>query len=280
MITEAGNGGKCVAENPTNVSKCGQADYIKYFNFGGIGCTHGQVPTKCGHAAFVPGAFDVKTRAPFTTDCAQANKGLGTSCLNICNNSGGAPVKYDCGEKCYPQPSHYSQVINGQEIWFKSVQCSKKFNNLSEFLDSHFGFVKFCMPYNDSVYKFAYCIGASSYAGVTGSKATILAQIIERNCLCDPEKDSLGCKRNVELEDKLAKNIIKKRNLNLWAKECETERSTTGGAFAIGKCSKYDADSSIDYAGIVAALKTSTGGLLDDGELFPQDDIAAVATLE
>lgn len=142
---------------------------------------------------------------------------------------------------------------------------------MSEFLDSHLGFVKFCLPYNDSVYKFAYCIGASTYAGATGSKATVLAQIIERNCLCDPATDSLGCERNLELEDKLAKGLIKKRNLNLFATECEVERKKTGSAFSIGACAKQKAGSGIDYLGIIQAFRESTGGLLDVAP--PQDDL-------
>jgi hypothetical protein len=120
-------------------------------------------------------------------------------------------------------------------------------------LDSHLGFVKPCLPYQDSVYKFAYCVGASTYAGVTGAKGLVIAEIIERNCLCDPSTDSLGCARNKELEDKLAKNIIKKRNL-------------------------YDRkfilqNGDIDAKAITEALLESTQGLLKPTELLPQNDV-------
>lgn len=247
MMTEAGRGSIYDLVN-------GQAQSI-YFNYGGIGCTQRQVPQgACAHVAFGAQAFEFSSKKPHPLDCSKWNtsKDLASSCVSICQ-SASRDTYTNCGDGCYPQKSHASIIDNGVEVWIPSVQCSRRFKTPQEFLDSHLGFVKPCLGYADSVYKFAYCIGASSYAGVTGSKGIILAEIIERNCLCDPKTDSLGCVRNKELEQQLAKNIIKKRNL-------------------------YDSryrlpNGDIDHDAISQALYESTKGLLKPNETLPQNDI-------
>jgi hypothetical protein len=104
------------------------------------------------------------------------------------------------------------------------------------------------MPYNDSVYKFAYCIGASTYAGVTGDKGPLIAAIIERNCLCG-SRDSSGCKRDLELEQKLKNGVIKKRNLFVEGRTCDKRDPNTN------KCLQFGKPGEIDYAGIISSLK-------------------------
>lgn len=225
-----------------------------FYNYGGIGCTQKQVPQdSCAHVAFGATAFDLGTKKPHPLPCTKFNSSdqLGPSCVNICENSS-RDAFVSCGDNCFPLKSHAAVVDGGVEVWIPSVQCSRKFKTPQEFLDSHVGFVRPCMAYRDSVYKFAYCIGASTYAGVTGSKGLILAEIIERNCLCDPKTDSLGCVRNKELETKLAKNIIKKRNLY---------------------DSRFYKNGEPDLAAIAQALLESTGGLLTAGTQLPQNDI-------
>ena len=257
MLTESWN--KCVLLNLFNNPKSCGGIAAKNLNFGGIGCTQYQVPKDtCPHIAFTQGGFNVKTKEKVPLSCNIFNKYL-DKCVEICKQAGDDWEKarndsgYNCGG-CVPWKSHASTIVGGQEIWIPSIQCSKKFDTVDAFLKYHLGFVKPCLPYNDSVYKFAYCIGASTYAGVTGSKGQMLAEIIERNCLCDPETDSTKCQRNKELEEKLSKNVIKKRNLFLLYKE--------------GKP---------DYDAIVKALAETTGGLLTPttaaSEQLPQNDI-------
>ncbi len=233
----------------------GGASSLSY-NYGGIGCTQRDMPQgSCAHLAFGPLAFEpYNNKKPHPLPCSTFNSGkeLGAACVSLCQNS--SRDSYGaCGDKCQPIKSHAAVIKDGVEVWIPSVQCSRKFKSPQDFLDSHLGFVKPCLPYQDSVYKFAYCVGASTYAGVTGAKGLVIAEIIERNCLCDPSTDSLGCARNKELEDKLAKNIIKKRNL-------------------------YDRkfilqNGDIDAKAITEALLESTQGLLKPTELLPQNDV-------
>lgn len=227
-----------------------------HYNYGGIGCTQRQVPAgACANLAFGAQAYEpYNGKKPHPLPCTTFNSSreLGASCVTLCQNSTRETYS-NCGDKCFPIKSHAAVVQNGVEIWIPSVQCSRKFDSPEAFLDSHLGFVKPCLAYQDSPYKFAYCIGASTYAGVTGAKGIVLAEIIERNCLCDPATDSLGCQRNYELEDKLAKNIIKKRNLY-------------DNKF-------YLPNGEIDYNAVTAALLESTQGLLKPNELLPQNDI-------
>ena len=255
MLTESWN--KCVLLNLFNDPKRCGGIAAQSLNFGGIGCTATQVPKDtCPHVAFTQGGFNVKTKEKVSLPCSTFNK-YSQKCVEICEQAGGgwqsarSNPSYNCGD-CSPWPSQASTIVGGQEIWMPSIQCSKKFSTVDAFLKYHLGFVKPCLPYNDSVYKFAYCIGASTYAGVTGSKGLMLAEIIERNCLCDPETDSTKCQRNQEIEEKLANNVIKKRNLFLLYKE--------------GKP---------DYNAIVKALAETSGGLLTptQGERLPQNDI-------
>lgn len=255
MVTEAGN---C---SVMSLFAGGKSDI--YYNYGGIGCTQKQVPADgCAHLAFPADAFDVKTKKPFpglTCKDFNSSKELGQTCVDLCQSST-RDTFTNCGENCYPQKSHASIIKDGTEVWIPSVQCSRKFKSPQDFLDTHLGFVQACMPYNDSVYKFAYCIGASSYAGVTGSKAIMLAEIIDRNCLCDPNTDSTKCVRNKQLEMDLVNGIIKKRNLFL---------DRTGGK--------------IDYQKVVQGLAESTRGLLKptdrtalvDTEIPPEDTVEA-----
>jgi len=246
IVTEAGRGAVYSLVN-------GQAQSI-FYNYGGIGCTQRQVPEgSCAHVAFGPQAFEFATKKPHPVPCTSFNSSqqLGASCVSLCQTSS-RDTYTSCGPNCYPQKSHASMIHEGVEIWIPSVQCSRKFKSSQEFLDEHLGFVKPCLPYQDSVYKFAYCIGASTYAGTTGSKAIALAEIIERNCLCDPKTDSLGCVRNKELEQKLAKNVLKKRNLY---------------------DSQFYKNGVVDYDAVTKALFESTQGLLKAGEKLPQNDI-------
>ena len=233
----------------------GRATDIHY-NFGGIGCTKSMVPADaCPNLAFPSTAYDVVTKAKVDglgCDVFNDNQSaLGPNCVKLCESS--TRDNYtNCGDKCYAQKSHVAILKGGQEIWIPSVQCSRKFDTPQEFLDSHLGFVRACLPYNDSVYKFAYCIGASTYAGITGAKGIAIATIIERNCLCDPNTDSSGCKRDTKLEQDLAQNVVKKSNLY---------RLSIPPTYAP------------DYNAIVKALSDATQGRLEPGELNPQSDI-------
>ena len=258
MLTETWN--KCVLLRlfDKSITQCGGGDEAKYFNFGGIGCTANQVPADiCPHVAF--GKYFIigkqKELASVGPDDdlgpnTRWNKfisGRESVCMDAARSST-RETYTNCGPKCYPQPSHASTRINGDEYWYQSVQCSRKYNNAEEFLASHLGFVRYCMPYNDSVYKFAYCIGASTYAGVTGDKGPLIAAIIERNCLCG-SRDSSGCKRDLELEQKLKNGVIKKRNLFVEGRTCDKRDPNTN------KCLQFGKPGEIDYAGIISSLK-------------------------
>ncbi|MCI0479580.1 glucosaminidase domain-containing protein, partial [Candidatus Uhrbacteria bacterium] len=162
MVTEAG------ACSVFNLADGGPSSI--YYNYGGIGCRQKQVPEgTCAHVAFTKKAYELGSKTPHPLDCTVHNSRIDASCVSICE-SGNEGANQNCGPDCYPQPSHASTVKEGKEIWMPSIQCSRKFKTPQEFLDAHLGFVRFCLPYNDSVYKFAYCIGASTYAGVTGGK--------------------------------------------------------------------------------------------------------------
>jgi hypothetical protein len=192
-----------------------------YFNFFGAGCTKKDVPAdSCAHVGFGPLAYNGPPRgpksgpiSPHPLDCSvwNSNPNIGNACVKICQTQTQNSFT-NCGDKCFPVKSSTCVHPDGKQVCMPSVQCSPKFNSVKEALQAHVGFDRFCLPYNDSVLKFAYCIGASTGFG-TGEYALGLATVIERNCLCDPNTDSLGCVRNKELEDKLAKEIFKKINL-------------------------------------------------------------------
>lgn len=217
-------------------------------NFGGIGCSqtkdikdekicpnvgYGQPPIK-------PECFkDAKLKATCTPDhpegCPESCKNKKTSCDDVrphndavgpaCHQAcllgkktpiypnGGPSTDYNCGnkERCYPQPSYTTLRVDGVIMSFPSLQCSRIFKDANDFLESEEGFLSRCLPYNDSVYKFAYCIGASKYSGAP-EKGALLAEIIQRNCLCG-SSDSTGCKRDLAFEDKLSRAIIAQKNL-------------------------------------------------------------------
>lgn len=260
MLTETWN--KCVLLRlfDPSIGSCGGGDAAKYFNFGGIGCTATQVPADvCPHVAFGnyfiqgkgPTIYTVSADDPEYGPNARWNKNI-SGRESVCQEAARSSTRStytNCGPSCYPQPSHASIRYNEQEIWYQSVQCSRKYNNAQEFLASHLGFVKYCMPYNDSVYKFAYCIGASTYAGVTGNKGPLIAAIIERNCLCG-SRDSSGCKRDLDLEQKLINGVIKKRNLFVEGRTCDKRDPKTN------KCLQYGKPGDIDYNGIISSLKS------------------------
>lgn len=271
MMTES-DAPRCVILNLfDNPAACANTEGAKYYNFGGVGCTQKQVPSdSCAHVAWGPGKGK-KTGKMYADSCTDGegnasiwNRGVSPNCTTICQTQTRNTFN-NCGENCYPQKSHSSLRVGDDEVWWPSVQCSKKYKNAHEFLAAHLGFVKFCLPYNDSVYKFAYCVGASTYAGATGSKGPLLAEIIERNCLCG-SKDSSKCKRDTKLEDDLVKGIIKKRNLNLFGNTCLEWYDA-----AKKRCKKYSSD--IDYAALTKALQESTSGALNPRE-YPQNDTA------
>lgn len=277
MLTEAGPCG--VIHLFDDPSVCGG----QFNNFGGIGCTQGQVPANtCAHTAFPDGFIQrggsgkVSGTCDNTDQLAAGNGGpnrhnnaVSPVCGQTCASAGTAQqlaTTINCGPNCYPQISHASVLpfgANGPEVWYQSVQCSRKFKDATEFLQNHLGFVKYCLPYNDSVYKFAYCIGASTYAGSTGLKGPALAEIIERNCLCG-SNDSSGCRRDKALEEKLAKNVIQKTNFYKLPRKCLD-------CDAQGKCLKYAPFSEPDYNAVAKALKDKAG--LDPRTYMSNDDI-------
>ncbi len=212
-------GGSCPVVNLFgSPATCGGLHSANY-NFGGIGCTQTQVPADaCAHLAFTKagvGAPPGKGTAAFEMSVADVNRywnsKIHPNCTKLITETT-RDTYQNCGPVCYPQKSHTTVRIDGKEIWIQSVQCSRKFDGPQAFLDAHLRAVKACIPYNDSVYKFAYCIGASTYASA-GQKAKVLADIIERNCLCDPAHDSMGCQRDRKLEQDIANETVKKTNL-------------------------------------------------------------------
>lgn len=235
---------KCIVQNMfTDPSKCGSAPYFRYYNFGGVGCTAKQVTSGACPNLALP-----KSDQSCDDDDGpnNFNKYL-SSCTSACSSNPSAS-NYDCGDSCYPQPSTASGVYGGQYLSWPSIQCSRKYTSAQDFLNSHLGFASYCLPYNDSVYKFAYCIGASTYA-TDGNKAAFLAEVIERNCLCG-SKDSSGCKRDVGLESALSKSIIKKANLYKYTKT--------------------------DSASIIDALVKSTGGALTPTDYIKGDNMSRI----
>jgi hypothetical protein len=225
MMTETGSAGKCIALNLfNNPSVCGNSDFIRNFNFGGVGCSQKQVPSNaCAHLAF-DGVAGVggppgKSGATVTLDKATVNshwnKTIDPNCVDLLNGGETRDTYKNCGDQCFPIKSHTTirdLPDQSKDIWIPSIQCSRKFASAQEFLNYHAKLVDSCLPYNDSVYSFAYCIGASMYASAS-NKAKALANIIERNCLCDPEKDSRKCVRDRQLEEDINNAVVKKTNL-------------------------------------------------------------------
>ncbi|MFA5129968.1 MAG: hypothetical protein WC477_03535 [Patescibacteria group bacterium] len=249
MYTETGS--SCSIVNlfgsPSDLSKCGY--FAQYYNFGGIGCTQKQVPSNsCAYLA-LPGPGWIRGNSSgFIADlnfvntnwnAKMSNAGVCTSLAatqSISNYS-----SYSCGNNCFPMKTHTTVFANGVEYWPAAIQCSKKFNSADQFLDSHLSAVKACLPFNDSVYSFAYCVGASTYAGAL-DKAKVLADLIEKNCLCDPEKDSRKCVRDKVLEQKISSGMVQKINLFKY--------------YSQGKFDQAAADR------VAQALYQSTGGAL------------------
>lgn len=245
VFTESGVGGIfCLADG----TDCGL-----HYNFGGIGCTARQVPAgSCPNLAYTKRGYEpFNGNKPHPLPCTTFNSGkeLGPACVAACEANAGT----DCGPDCYPQQSNAGIGGGAETVWFPSIQCSRVFKSGQDFFDSHLGFVQPCLAYKDSVYNFAYCIGASTYSGNSGAKGLVLAEIIERNCLCDPATDSTGCKRDPKIEEAFRKNQIKPTFLN--------DR----------KFKK--ADGSFDYDALVKTLMETTHGMLKPGTLVPQNDI-------
>lgn len=272
ILSETG-GNKCIVQNLfKDPAKCGSADFFKYYNFGGVGCTPSQVPAgTCAHASFTPGQNPMNKSQVYAEGGCDAPDGPNKTTYNsqnkICQDAcrsttlSAYAASVDCGPKCYPQISHSSGLVNGVQVWYPSLQCSRKYNNAREFLDDHLGFARFCLPYNDSAYKFAYCIGASGYGGA-GLKPAYLARVIERNCLCG-SKDSTGCKRDATLEKNLATYVWREAALIQFAHTCTKFDAKK-------KCIDPDYfKSGPDYPGIIKALKDATHGSLDAHE-YPQ----------
>jgi hypothetical protein len=271
MMTEAPNP-KCIVLNLFgNLKSCGSQPGIQYFNFGGMACPRTAIPAdSCVNPAFFPGWLADGTKVALN-GCNDPNAGPnlyknnnsdgGQNCMNICQSSNRNSWR-NCGEKCYPEPSTNSgtaKLENGTSVnvTWPSVQCSIKYNDAHSFLRSHLKTVQYCLPYNDSVYKFAYCIGASTYASAV-NKGPLLAAIIERNCLCG-SKDSTKCKRDLELEARLMQTAYEKKVKALQYRypciEWDNDRK---------KCLKRDtsAKDMPDYEGFTKAIEKSTGGML------------------
>lgn len=236
MLTEGTN--SCHIQNfwndPAAACGCkGKKNYCDFYNFGGVGCTVGQMPDgmKCANVAFPP-AYERRAPTPKVPakviggyDCDNGklppNKnwnnfpGVGIDCAEVCRNY--TAETFDCGfsagGKCYPQISHTTNNSFNPPVAYKTVQCSRVFQNVEDFLNTKVGFIKYCMPYNTSVYDFAYCIGASTYAS-SPDKGPALAAIIENNCLCG-SRDASGCKRNLALEGALVTERIKRNLTNI-----------------------------------------------------------------
>lgn len=245
VYNESGN--KCAVRNLfNNPASCGGLAAAHY-NFGGIGCTQRQVPQNiCAHIALGPLS---KPAVP----CEVQNKSIGDICVQQCETLTKAygsvkdvdAVYTQCGPLCYAQPSHNYQMYDGKNVYLDTIQCSRSFKNATEFLNDHAGWVKYCLPFNQSVYDFAYCIGASSYA-TDPLKGVVLAEFIDRNCLCDPEKDASRCVRNKDLEAKLAANQVKRTQLFKYKEK----------------------DGQIDFQAIIDQLYQTT-----NGELIPRSVI-------
>ncbi len=273
MMTEGA--GRCHIQNfwndPAAACGCkGKKNYCDFYNFGGIGCTVAQMPTgmKCANVAFPP-AYEKNIwsrKIIGGNSCDSGNyppnqnwnnfPGVGVQCADVCRNY--TRDTFDCGYsaggKCYPQKSYTTNNRFNPPIAYPTVQCSAIFNNVEEFLNAKVGFIKFCMPYNTSVYDFAYCIGASTYASEV-QKGPILAEIIEKNCLCG-SRDASGCKRDLALEGALVTERIK-RNLTAIPGVCIQFKPGTK------ECLRYIND----FQKIVETVYTATRGQLLPREL-------------
>ncbi len=265
--------GRCHIQNfwndPAAACGCkGKKNYCEYYNFGGVGCTATQMPTGYNGAncAFPP-AYDtnlngkvIGTYSCFSDDPKDLapNKfwnnipAVGSDCMQICAIAD--RDTYNCGMeaggKCYPQKSY--TTVNRPEgiIAYPTVQCSRIFTDVEDFLRYTEPFLKYCMPYNTSVYDFAYCIGASTYASEV-LKGPMLADMIEKNCLCG-SRDASGCLRNSDVEEKLIKEKIK-INFNTIGKLCIEYYDAKQT-----KCKKY-ADN-LDYETVVQKIYEKMSG--------------------
>lgn len=271
MMTEAPNP-KCVVLNLFgNMKTCGSQPGIQYFNFGGMACPRTAIPAdSCVNPAFFPGWLGDGKKVALN-GCNDPNAGPniyknnkgdgGPTCMSICQSSNRNSWR-NCGNNCYPEPSTNSGPAKLEDgtavnVTWPSVQCSIKYNDAHSFLRSHLKTVRYCLPYNDSVYKFAYCIGASTYASAV-DKGPLLAAIIERNCLCG-SKDSTKCKRDLELEARLMQTSYdrKVRAMQYQYPCIEWNADRT-------KCLKRNtsAKDTPDYEGYIKAIEKSTGGML------------------
>lgn len=279
LMTEGA--GKCAIQgmfnDPAAACGCkGAKNYCGFYNFGGVGCSVGQMPKGANGAncAFPP-AYET---SPWTNKVIGSNScddgdfapnkywnnigAVGSDCMQVCRNSG-SPQNYDCGfsegGKCYPQISYTTNnwADPGRIIAYKTVQCSRVFKDANDFLKTEEAFIKYCMPYNTSVYDFAYCIGASSYASEV-RKGPILADIIEKNCLCG-SRDASGCQRNKSIEEALVKEKIK---INFAAINPPCLEYYPA---APTKCKKYSPEK--DWESIANKLAGKTKGMLLPREL-------------
>jgi len=270
MMTEAPNP-KCVVLNLFgNLKSCGSQPGIQYFNFGGMACPKTAIPAdSCVNPAFFPGWLQGGKKVA-ENGCDDPNAGPnlyknnnqdgGQNCMNICRTSNRNSWK-NCGENCYPEPSSNSgqaKLEDGTPVYvtWPSVQCSIKYKDVHSFLRSHLKTVQYCLPYNDSVYKFAYCIGASTYASAL-DKGPLLAAYIERNCLCG-SKDSTKCKRDFDLESRLMDKTFKKVSAQMYKYPCiKWDKNHQ-------KCLERDtkAKDMPNYEGFIKAIEKSTGGML------------------
>jgi hypothetical protein len=274
-----------------DLSVCG----ISFNNPSGIACPSGLLPKEtCPAPAFRTGTFisgEVAQKMEGT--CEETDKlpvgNLGPKmyndalqgndlCSSICKENLSAGLyqpKADCGSGCFPQitvATTYPGDKNGSQAWYQSVSCQRKFADSDDFLQHHLGAVKACLPYNDSVYHFAYCLAVSSYTGSTGLKGAAMAQVIRRNCLCDKihDKSRSLCDlnnitiENVDFERRVAETVIQKASAYRFPKKCTD-------CDAQGRCLKYENFGGPDYTGIMKALKEKPG--LDKKTYFPNDDI-------
>jgi hypothetical protein len=201
---------------PDKLAKCSYT--AAYFNFGGRRCSSKIPSASCEYLA-LPGQDKENSSLSYDLDFVNAKwnskqtNPSASSCMKLASTQKLTNYRsYDCGEECFPVSTYTSFYADGEKNSPPAIQCLQKFNNVQEFLIDHNKNIKPCLPFNDSVYDFAYCVGLSNYAG-SYLKAKVLADYIEKNCLCDPEKDAKKCIRDKKLEAEITQAHIKKINL-------------------------------------------------------------------
>ncbi|MFH1078438.1 MAG: hypothetical protein V1745_04150, partial [Patescibacteria group bacterium] len=195
-------GGGCAVQNALkNPGGASSGNYV------GKGCTARELPAdSCPNAAWP------QLKDP-SLDCSFIN-GKGTPCEKICLTYTPDTFK-NCGD-CKAAKSTNAWPLNGKTIIVPSVQCNKMLPTQKDTFKEIRGGTKACLPFRNSVYKFAYCIGASSYYGASGEVGVLFAEIIERNCLCNPETDADRCVRDKAFEQKLA-TFLQTQRINRFA---------------------------------------------------------------